>query len=109
MIFTRKFLPAAITLALSAASVGVFAQTLRIANQGDALSMDPHSLQETVQLSVTSNVYEPLIGRNKDLSLAPALATSWKQISPTVWRFELRSFMTARHSQPMMCCSRSNG
>ena len=90
MIFTRKFLPAAITLALSAASVGVFAQTLRIANQGDALSMDPHSLQETVQLSVTSNVYEPLIGRNKDLSLAPALATSWKQISPTVWRFELR-------------------
>ena len=87
---TRKFLPAAITLALSAASVGVSAQTLRIANQGDALSMDPHSLQETVQLSVTSNVYEPLIGRNKDLSLAPALATSWKQISPTVWRFELR-------------------
>ena len=87
---TRKFLPAAITLALSAASVGVSAQTLRIANQGDALSMDPHSMQETVQLSVTSNVYEPLIGRNKDLSLAPALATSWKQISPTVWRFELR-------------------
>ena len=90
MMFTRKFLPAAITLALSAASVGASAQTLRIANQGDALSMDPHSLQETVQLSVTSNVYEPLIGRNKDLSLAPALATSWKQVSPTVWRFELR-------------------
>ncbi len=90
MMFTRKFLPAAITLALSAASVGASAQTLRIANQGDALSMDPHSLQETVQLSITSNVYEPLIGRNKDLSLAPALATSWKQTSPTVWRFELR-------------------
>ncbi len=31
-----------------------------------------------------------LVGRNKDLSLAPALATSWKQTSPTVWRFELR-------------------
>jgi peptide/nickel transport system substrate-binding protein len=29
-------------------------------------------------------------GRNKDLSLAPTLATSWKQVSPTVWRFELR-------------------
>ena len=51
--------------------------------------MDPHSLNETLQLSFTGNVYEPLVGRNKDLSLAPALATSWKQ-SPTVWRFELR-------------------
>ena len=35
-------------------------------------------------------MYEPLVGRNKDLSLAPALATAWKQTSPTVWRFELR-------------------
>ena len=63
---------------------------MRIANQGDALSMDPHSLNETLQLSVTGNVYEPLVGRNKDLSLTPMLATSWKQTSPTVWRFELR-------------------
>jgi hypothetical protein len=55
-----------------------------------ALSMDPHSLNESLQLTVTGNVYEPLVGRNKDLSLAPALATSWKQTSPTVWRFELR-------------------
>src|SRR6476660_2727770 len=66
------------------------AQTVRIANQGDSLSMDPHSLNESLQLSVTGNVYEGLIGRNKDLSLTPALATSWKQTSPTVWRFELR-------------------
>src|SRR6187551_440773 len=66
------------------------AQTVRIANQGDSLSMDPHSLNESLQLSVTGNVYEGLIGRNKDLSLTPALATSWKQTSPSVWRFELR-------------------
>jgi len=65
-------------------------QTIRIANQGDALSMDPHSLNESLQLSTTGNVYEPLVGRNKDLSLAPALATAWKQTSPTVWQFELR-------------------
>ena len=58
------------------AAQGVFAQTVRIANQGDALSMDPHSLNESLQLSVTNNVYEPLVGRNKDLSLAPALANA---------------------------------
>ena len=66
------------------------AKTIRIGNQGDALSMDPHSLNETLQLSVTGNVYEPLVGRNKDLSLAPMLATKWSQPTPTVWRFELR-------------------
>ncbi|MEY4711710.1 MAG: hypothetical protein RIS88_1160 [Pseudomonadota bacterium] len=80
----------ALIAATTAASLGAAAQTVRIANQGDALSMDPHSLNESLQLSVTGNVYEPLVGRNKDLSLAPMLATSWKQTSPTVWRFELR-------------------
>ena len=76
--------------ALALAAAGAQAQTVRIANQGDALSMDPHSLNESLQLSVTGNIYEGLINRNKDLSLTPGLATSWKQTSPTVWRFELR-------------------
>ena len=90
MTFNMKLLQAALLAALGVASVGAGAQTVRIANQGDSLSMDPHSLNESLQLSVTGNVYEGLVGRNKDLSVAPALATSWKQTSPTVWRFELR-------------------
>ncbi|MFW2357090.1 ABC transporter substrate-binding protein [Hydrogenophaga sp.] len=73
-------------LALCAAQ----AQTIRIGNQGDALSMDPHSLNESLQLSVTSNVYEPLVARDRNLGLVPGLATSWKQTSPNGWRFELR-------------------
>jgi peptide/nickel transport system substrate-binding protein len=76
--------------ALAACAAFAQAQTVRVADQGDALSMDPHSLNESLQLSVTGNIYEGLVGRGKDLSLAPALATSWKQTSPTVWRFELR-------------------
>ncbi|MGE5331629.1 MAG: ABC transporter substrate-binding protein [Nitrospirota bacterium] len=87
---TRQLVATTLFAALSAATLVGHAQTIRIANQGDALSMDPHSLNESLQLSTTSNVYEPLVGRNKDLSLAPALATAWKQTSPTVWRFELR-------------------
>jgi peptide/nickel transport system substrate-binding protein len=85
-----KLLQAALLAALGVAGLGAGAQTVRIANQGDSLSMDPHSLNESLQLSVTGNVYEGLVGRNKDLSVAPGLATSWKQTSPTVWRFELR-------------------
>ncbi|MBU1359697.1 MAG: ABC transporter substrate-binding protein [Gammaproteobacteria bacterium] len=87
----KKKIVAAVAMSLIAAtSIAVNAQTIRIANQGDASSLDPHSLNESLQLSLTANVYESLTGRNKDLSLAPLLATSWKQTSPTVWRFELR-------------------
>ena len=74
---------------LGAASI-TQAQTFKFANQGDALSMDPHSLNESFQLSFTGNIYEPLIGRGKSLEVVPILATDWKQTAPTVWRFNLR-------------------
>lgn len=86
----KKMAAAAVFTLLGAAGMVAGAQTIRIANQGDALSLDPHSLNESLQLSTDANVYETLVGRNKDLSVAPLLATSWKQTSPTVWRFELR-------------------
>ena len=90
MKYQKKTALALMLSALAATTLVANAQTIRIANQGDALSMDPHSLNESLQLSTTGNVYEPLVGRNKDLSLAPALATAWKQTAPTVWQFELR-------------------
>ncbi|MGJ7544317.1 ABC transporter substrate-binding protein [Variovorax sp. LT1R16] len=83
-------LATAVLSALCAVGTTANAQTIRVANQGDALSLDPHSLNESLQLSTTANVYETLVGRNKDMSVAPLLATSWKQASDTVWRFELR-------------------
>ena len=90
MKFKKNLLSALVLSVVAATSFVASAQTLRVANQGDSLSMDPHSLNESLQLSVTGNAYEGLVIRNKDLSLAPGLATSWKQTSPTVWRFELR-------------------
>ena len=82
------------------AFTGAQAATLRVSNQGDALSMDPHSLNETLQISVVGNVYEPLVTRNRDYKLAPALATSWKQTAPTVWRFNLRKGVTFHDGKP---------
>ncbi len=41
----------------------------------------------SLQLTLTGNIYEPLVGRGKKLELIPLLATSWKQTAPTVWRF----------------------
>src|SRR6266508_2940218 len=71
-------------------AAAALAVTFKFADQGDALSMDPHALNESLQLSIMGNVYEPLVGRGKKLELVPVLATSWKQTAPTVWRFVLR-------------------
>ncbi|MFN3376251.1 MAG: ABC transporter substrate-binding protein [Burkholderiaceae bacterium] len=100
MKFRYTMVAAALCTALAAVSGVAHAQTIRVANQGDALSLDPHSLNESLQLSVTGNVYEPLVGRGKDLSLSPALATAWKQTSPTVWRFELRKGVVFHDGSP---------
>ena len=83
----RISLAVATALALSGAAS---AKTFRIADQGDALSMDPHSLNESLQLTFTGNIYEPLVARDKKLALVPGLATKWSQVNPTTWRFELR-------------------
>ncbi len=95
---TALFAALAASLCLAAGSA--VAQTVRIANQGDALSMDPHSLNESLQLSVTNNVYEGLVGIDQNLNFGPGLATSWKQTSPTVWRFELRKGVTFHDGAP---------
>lgn len=95
----------ATSLALGAA-VGTLAagtaqaKTFRIADQGDALSMDPHSLNESLQLSFTGNIYEPLVAHDKKLGLVPGLATKWTQVNPTTWRFELRRGVTFHDGTP---------
>jgi peptide/nickel transport system substrate-binding protein len=78
----------------------VEAKTFRIADQGDALSMDPHSLNESLQLSFTGNIYEPLVAHDKKLGLVPGLATKWTQVNPTTWRFELRRGVTFHDGTP---------
>jgi len=79
-----------IASALACVATQAGAQTVRIASLGDALSLDPHSLQETMQLSTLANVFEPLTSFDEELRLIPALATGWQQVTPTVWRFALR-------------------
>jgi peptide/nickel transport system substrate-binding protein len=90
MNFKKKTAFSLVASALAATSLLASAVTLRVGNQGDALSLDPHSLNESLQLTVVGNVYEPLVTRDRNYKLAPGLATDWKQTAPTVWRFNLR-------------------
>lgn len=76
------------------------ALVLRVANRGDVQSMDPHSLNESLQLSFLGNLYEPLVARNRQLGLEPGLATGWSQLTPTVWRFTLRRGVSFHDGSP---------
>ena len=80
---------AALALSLALPHAGS-AAVFKWANNGDVNAMDPYTRNETFQLSFDANIYEPLIRRDRNLALEPALATKWEQTSPTIWRFTLR-------------------
>ena len=60
------------------------------ANDGDANSMDPYTRSETFLLTFTQNFYDPLVRRDRELKVEPALAESWEALDATTWRFHLR-------------------
>lgn len=66
------------------------ARSFRWAADTDPGTMDPYTRNVTATHSFLANIYEPLVRRGADLALEPSLATSWRQITPDTWRFELR-------------------
>jgi len=86
----RRSVLAAAAAGLVAVAGAAPAATLRWASDTELSSLDPYARQETFLLSFDSNIYEPLVRRDRGLRLEPALALSWTQTSPTVWRFVLR-------------------
>jgi peptide/nickel transport system substrate-binding protein len=98
VVLSRAVVAIALTLVIS--SVPAHADKFTYANQGDALSMDPYMFNESLLLSFTGNMYEPLIGRGKKLELIPQLATEWKQTAPTIWRFKLRKGVKFQDGTP---------
>ncbi len=90
----------AAVLATALVASGAEAKTFRYAYRVDPASLDPHALAETFTLSWLGQIYEPLVGRGKRLELVPALATSWEQPEPTVWRFHLRQGVAFSGGEP---------
>jgi peptide/nickel transport system substrate-binding protein len=76
------------------------AQTLRWSSQGDMQTTDPHSQNELLTNSLNNQVYETLTRRMKDMSMGPALATEWTQLSPLQWRFKLRPGVSFHDGTP---------
>jgi len=83
----------ALALAL-AASPAMSENVLRWTSQGDALTLDPHSQNESPTIAMNGMMYESLVTRDPEMNLLPELAESWEPIDSNVWRFNLRKGVT---------------
>jgi len=77
-------------LILTLAVLPAHAANLRWAAQNDVLTLDPHSQNHQTTTTMLQHTYEGLTRYTADYKIEPALATSWKQMSDTHWRFNLR-------------------
>jgi peptide/nickel transport system substrate-binding protein len=86
---------------LCGSAFAAHANTFRWANGGDVNSMDPYAPNETFLLSFMGNISEPLIRRNRQLQVEPALAARGEQSSPTTWRLHLRPGVRFTDGKPL--------
>jgi peptide/nickel transport system substrate-binding protein len=80
----------ALGIAPAAAQTAARPGLLKIASAFDPQTLDPNALALLYHSRVTYQVYESLINRDAQFRLEPALALSWQNTAPTVWRFKLR-------------------
>ncbi|MDO3635886.1 ABC transporter substrate-binding protein [Mycolicibacterium arseniciresistens] len=76
--------------------------TLRIVLQQEPPTLEPcESSLTSTGVVVRSNISEPLIERDPGTGdLEPLLATGWRQDSPNVWSFDIRSGVTFSDGAP---------
>jgi len=97
MVSRRSFLLALGTLPASGVVIGsrAFAQVSadevivsQFSETRDLSSIDPmRSLDFTIPGSL---IFDPLLDRNAEGHLIPALATAWERVAPDTWRFTIR-------------------
>ena len=90
-------MPRMLSLALSAVvafavafGAGAKEREVAIGLQAAITSIDPHYHNLTPNNALTLHIFEPLIQRDANQKLVPALATSWRAIDDLTWEFKLR-------------------
>lgn len=77
------------------------AADITVAYAADPVSMDPMEQLSSGTLQMANMVYDPLVRADHNMKIQPRLATSWKQISPTVVEFKLRQGVKFHNGDPM--------
>jgi peptide/nickel transport system substrate-binding protein len=90
-----------LTVAIAAVIASAAQATpLKWAAQNDILTFDPHSQNHATSNAMSQHVYEGLVRYTKDYKIEPSLATSWKEISETQVRFNLRKNVKFHDGSP---------
>jgi len=74
--------------------------TLVVAQETDAGTMDPQKQGKIPDMSILSNMFDTLVTRDANNNLAPGLATEWKAINDTTWQFKLREGVKFQDGEP---------
>ncbi|UQN09330.1 ABC transporter substrate-binding protein [Deinococcus sp. QL22] len=76
-------------LTASLATASAQSGTVTIATASDAPTLDPNLTFSGNAFGITNQIYDSLLYRDDD-GIKTRLATSWKRVTPTTWRLELR-------------------
>ena len=75
--------------------------TLTISGHESNLTLDPIATTMRVTITMTRPLmFDPLLTRDENDKIVPALATSWKAIDDTTWEFELRKGVKFHNGEP---------
>jgi peptide/nickel transport system substrate-binding protein len=72
---------------------------LRLSQATDATTLDPQKQGDLPSMNILINIFDTLTVRNADNKLVAGIATSWKAIKPTTWRFQLRKGVTFHNGE----------
>ena len=68
----------------------------------DAVALDPLRINDTLTMSILSNVYEPLVRMTNDSQIVPALATNWEISDDGLeYVFTIRTDATFHNGDPI--------
>ena len=76
------------------------AQSLTMALAAEPTAADPHYHKMTANDAFSAHIYSSLVGRNANMELVPALASSWKSLDDLTWEFKLRPGVKFSNGSP---------
>ncbi|HEX4173986.1 MAG TPA: ABC transporter substrate-binding protein, partial [Acetobacteraceae bacterium] len=70
---------------LAICALPAMGQTLRVAVSSPVTSIDPHYHNLAPNISLSAQIFDPLITSDANAHLATGLAVSWKLVAPDTW------------------------
>lgn len=86
----RLAVQSALCAGLAICAMPAMGQTLRVGVSSAVTSIDPHYHNLAPNISLSAQIFDPLVNSDADAHLAPGLALSWKLVAPDTWELKLR-------------------